>query len=98
LAARKFEDDVPEEVKGRRLQEIIALQAEHSLASNQADVGKVFEILVEGPSRKSDEEYCGRNSQNKMIVFPRQDVKAGDYVKVLVERCSQATLMGHLVD
>lgn len=98
LAARKFEDDVPEDVKGRRLQEIIALQAEHSLASNQADIGKVFEVLVEGPSRKSDEEYCGRNSQNKMIVFPRQDVKAGDYVKVLVERCSQATLMGRLVD
>lgn len=98
LAARKFEDDVPEDVKGRRLQEIITLQAEHSLASNQADIGKVFEVLVEGPSRKSDEEYCGRNSQNKMIVFPRQDVKAGDYVKVLVERCSQATLMGRLVD
>lgn len=98
LAARKFEDDVPEEVKGRRLQEIIALQAEHSLASNQADIGKVFEVLVEGPSRKSDEEYCGRNSQNKMIVFPRQGVKAGDYVKVFVERCSQATLMGRLVD
>lgn len=98
LAARKFEDDVPEEVKGRRLQEIIALQAEHSLSSNQADVGKVFEVLVEGPSRKTDAEFCGRNSQNKMLVFPRQDVKAGDYVKVLVERCSQATLMGRLVD
>lgn len=98
LAARKFEDDVPEEVKGRRLQAIIALQAEHSLASNQADVGKVFDVLVEGPSRKTDAEFCGRNSQNKMLVFPRQGVKAGDYVKVLVERCSQATLMGCLVD
>lgn len=98
LAARKFEDDVPDEVKGRRLQAIIALQAEHSLASNQADVGKVFDVLVEGPSRKTDAEFCGRNSQNKMLVFPRQGVKAGDYVKVLVERCSQATLMGCLVD
>ena len=98
LAARKFEDDVPEEVKGRRLQEIIDLQGQHSLVSNQADLGKVFEVLVEGPSRKSDEHFCGRNSQNKMLVFPHQGVKAGQYVNVLVERVTQATLIGRIVD
>lgn len=98
LAARKFEDDVPEEVKGRRLQEIIDLQGQHSLESNQADLGKVFEVLVEGPSRKSDEHFCGRNSQNKMLVFPHQGVKAGQYVNVLVERVTQATLIGRIVD
>jgi tRNA-2-methylthio-N6-dimethylallyladenosine synthase len=98
LAARKFEDDVPEEVKGRRLQEIIDLQGQHSLVSNQADLGKVFEVLVEGPSRKSDEHFCGRNSQNKMLVFPHQGVKAGQYVQVLVERVTQATLIGRIVD
>lgn len=98
LAARKFEDDVPEEVKSRRLQEIIDLQSKLSLLSNEQDVGKTFEVLVEGPSRKSDAHFCGRNSQNKMIVFPRGNTKAGDYVKVKVDRCTQATLLGELVD
>jgi tRNA-2-methylthio-N6-dimethylallyladenosine synthase len=58
----------------------------------------VFEVLVEGPSRKSDEHFCGRNSQNKMLVFPHQGVKAGQYVQVLVERVTQATLIGRIVD
>jgi tRNA-2-methylthio-N6-dimethylallyladenosine synthase len=98
LAARKFEDDVPEEVKSRRLQEIIDLQGQHSLASNEADLGKVFEVLVEGPSRKSEAHFCGRNSQNKMLVFPHEGVKAGQYVNVLVERCTQATLIGRIVE
>jgi tRNA-2-methylthio-N6-dimethylallyladenosine synthase len=98
LAARKYEDDIPEDVKGRRLQEIIALQGQLSLESNKQDVGKVFEVLVEGPSRKSDEHFCGRNSQNKMLVFPRQQVKAGDYVKVVVDDCTQATLIGRMVN
>ncbi len=98
LAARKYTDDIPEEVKSRRLQEIISLQNEMSLKSNEADLGKVFEVLVEGPSRKSELHYCGRNSQNKMIVFPKGDVKKGDYRKVKVTHCTQATLIGELVE
>jgi tRNA-2-methylthio-N6-dimethylallyladenosine synthase len=98
LAARKYADDIPEEVKSRRLQEIIALQNEMSLKSNEADLGKVFEVLVEGPSRKSELHFCGRNSQNKMIVFPKGDVKKGDYRKVRVTHCTQATLIGELVE
>lgn len=97
LAARKFEDDIAEEVKSRRLQEIIQLQNHQSLLSNEADLGKTFEVLVEGPSRKSDEHYCGRNSQNKMIVFPREGVQRGDYVYVKVISCTQATLRGEIV-
>ncbi len=98
LAARKYTDDIPEEVKSRRLQEIISLQNEMSLKSNEADLGKVFEVLVEGPSRKSELHYCGRNSQNKMIVFPKGDVRKGDYRKVKVTHCTQATLIGELVE
>lgn len=98
LAARKYADDIPEEVKSRRLQEIIALQNEMSLKSNEADLGKVFDVLVEGPSRKSELHFCGRNSQNKMIVFPKGDVKKGDYRKVRVTHCTQATLIGELVE
>lgn len=98
LAARKYADDIPEEVKSRRLQEIITLQNEMSLKSNEADLGKVFEVLVEGPSRKSELHFCGRNSQNKMIVFPKGDVKKGDYRKVRVTHCTQATLIGELVE
>lgn len=98
LAARKYTDDIPEEVKSRRLQEIISLQNEMSLKSNEADLGKVFEVLVEGPSRKSELHYCGRNSQNKMIVFPKGDVKKGDYRKVKVTHCTQATLIGELLE
>lgn len=97
LAARKYPDDVPEEVKSRRLQEIIQLQNRQSLLSNQADVGKVFEVLVEGPSKKSADHFCGRNSQNKMIVFPRGQVAKGDYVQIKVVSCTQATLLGELV-
>jgi tRNA-2-methylthio-N6-dimethylallyladenosine synthase len=98
LAARKFEDDIPEEVKSRRLQEIISLQAELSMKSNEKDIGRIFKVLVEGPSRKSDEHFCGRNSQNKMIVFPKASAKAGDYVWVKVHHCTQATLLGELVE
>lgn len=97
LAARKYEDDVPEEVKSKRLQEIIDLQFKISLASNQKDIGQVFEVLVEGPSKKSAEDHCGRNSQNKMIVFPKGSSQKGDYVQVLVESCTQATLIGRII-
>ena len=97
LAERKFEDDVPEEVKTRRLTEIINLQMEHSLERNQAHVGKTFEVLIEGPSKKSDQHLCGRNSQNTMIVFPREQFKAGQYVQVAVSDCTAATLIGKVV-
>jgi tRNA-2-methylthio-N6-dimethylallyladenosine synthase len=90
-----YEDDVPEEEKTRRLTEVIALQNELSLESNRKDVGKVFEVLVEGKSKRSDEQLCGRTSQNKMVVFDRIDgVKTGDYVEVEITRCSSATLFG----
>ena len=94
LAARKYPDDIPPEVKNRRLQEIIALQSELSLIDNRADIGQVFEVLVEGPSRKSNEQMCGRNSQNKMCVFDGLGALPGDYVHVRIDSCTQATLIG----
>ena len=94
LAARKYPDDIPAEVKNRRLQEIIALQSELSLSDNRDDVGQVFEVLVEGPSRKSKEQMCGRNSQNKMCVFDGLGAAPGDYVLVRIDSCTQATLIG----
>jgi len=94
LAARKYPDDIPTEVKNRRLQEIIALQSELSLSDNRNDVGQVFEVLVEGPSRKSKEQMCGRNSQNKMCVFDGLGAAPGDYVQVRIDSCTQATLIG----
>ncbi len=97
LAARKYLDDVPEEVKSHRLQEIIDLQHKLSLISNQKDVGKVFEVLVEGSSKKTSDDHCGRNSQNKMIVFPKGNSQKGDYVQVLIESCTQATLIGRII-
>ncbi len=97
LAARKYPDDVPLEVKKRRLNEIIALQGEHSLASNRRDLGKVFRVLVEKESRRSTAHLCGRNDQNKMVVFGRQDWQPGQYVNVLIEDCTSATLIGRVV-
>lgn len=98
IAAKKFEDDVPEKVKSRRLNEIIQLQQSMSLELNKKDIGKTFEVLVEKVSKKSDQELAGRNSQNKMIVFPRKNYKPGDYVMVKVHDCTAATLMGAAVD
>lgn len=97
FAARKFEDDVPDEVKSRRLEEIIELQNRLSLESNQKDVGKTFEVLIEGVSKKSENRLFGRNSQNKVVVFDRGDQQIGDYVMVKVNDCSSATLLGELV-
>lgn len=94
FSARHFADDVPDEVKGRRLNEIIALQNELSVESNRRDVGKEFTILVEGESKRSAEQLCGRTSQNKMVVFDRGDHKAGDYVRVRITGSSSATLFG----
>lgn len=97
LAAKKFAEDVAEDVKKRRLQQIIQKQNEHSLVRNQQDVGKIFEVLVEGPSKKSNDYLQGRNSANKVIVFPKENFQKGQYVKVLVENCTAATLLGKAV-
>lgn len=94
FSARHYADDVPEEEKGRRLSEIIALQAELSTQSNKRDEGKEFEVLVEGASKRSDEQLCGRTSQNKMVVFDRGNHHAGDYVCVRITGSSPATLFG----
>jgi tRNA-2-methylthio-N6-dimethylallyladenosine synthase len=93
-AARKYEDDVPEDVKQRRLEEIITLQREHSLQSNQRDVGTEATVLVEGTSKKSDEQLRGRTDTNKMVVFDREDYEKGDYVNVRITDCTSATLLG----
>jgi tRNA-2-methylthio-N6-dimethylallyladenosine synthase len=98
LAARKYPDDIPEAVKKVRLQEIIRLQTQVSFRHNQRDIGKVFEVLIEGNSRRSDKDFCGRNSQNKMVVFPKADgLKPGDYVYVEVHDATSATLLGRIV-
>ena len=97
LAARHYPDDVPLDVKTRRLNEIITLQSELSLKSNQNDIGKTFKVLVEGPSKKNPDELCGRSGSNKMCVFPGCGHKAGDYVDVKVLSCTSATLIGKLV-
>jgi tRNA-2-methylthio-N6-dimethylallyladenosine synthase len=97
LAAKKYDDDVPEESKTRRLNEIIKLQNKLSLKSKTNDVGKTFEVLIEGVSKKSGSELFGRTSQNKVVVFPKNGQEAGNYIKVNVESCTSATLMGKTV-
>ena len=94
FAQRNLGDDIPEDVKTRRLTEIIDLQNRLSEESNKRDVGKEFEILVECTSKRSEEQLSGRTSQNKMVVFDRGDHKVGDYVKVRITGCSSATLFG----
>jgi len=93
-AARRMQDDVPEDVKARRLTEIIELQNKLSEESKKKDIGKRFKVLVEGVSKKSDEQFYGRTSQNKVVVFPKEDSKIGDYVFVKVHESTQATLIG----
>jgi len=99
LAQRRYEDDIPEEVKKRRLQEIVEVQGKLSHQSNLQDVGKTFKVLIEASSKRSDKDWMGRNSQNKVIVFPKgnADMKPGDYAMVKVRECTQATLLGELV-
>lgn len=94
MAGRKMEDDVPEPVKKRRLQEIIELQREHSLHRTQQHLGKIEEVLIEKESKKSDLHWSGRNTQNTMVVFPKEHYKVGDFVKVKIEDCTSATLLG----
>lgn len=98
LAAKSYTDDIPLSVKKKRLDEIIKKQNELSLLSNQRDLGKVHRVLIEGPSRRSDKKWQGRNSANKVIIFPEQNNKKGEYVNVLVEDCTGATLLGKIVD
>ena len=97
FAAKHLPDDVPDEVKTRRLSEIIALQNELSEASNRRDVGREFEVLVEGRSKRSDAQLSGRTSQNKVVVFDRGVHDVGDYVRVRITGCSSATLFGEEV-
>ncbi|HZG25526.1 MAG TPA: radical SAM protein, partial [Chitinophagaceae bacterium] len=98
LAARRFEDDIPETVKKRRLQEIVALHRRQALVSMQNDLGKTFHVLIEGDSKKSADCWAGRNNQNKLIVFPKKyyDLKKGDYVFVKINECTSATLIGEV--
>jgi tRNA-2-methylthio-N6-dimethylallyladenosine synthase len=100
LAARRYTDDVPEEVKKRRLEEIVRLQNRLSLEKNREDLGKSFEVLIEGNSKKSVDDWRGRNSQNKVIVFPKADhpYRKGDYVQVKVNDCTGATLIGRIIE
>jgi len=98
LAAKRLEDDVPEEVKKRRLTEIVSKQRGHSLLSLENQVGKVHRVLIEGLSKRSDHDFCGRSDQNSMVVFPVVDsYKIGDYVDVLGETCTSATLIGKII-
>jgi len=96
LASRRYSDDIPEEVKKRRLDEIVKLQNRLSLEKNRRDVGRIFDVLIEGDSRKSSADWRGRNSQNKVVVFPKDGsaLKKGEYASVSIEDCTGATLIG----
>jgi tRNA-2-methylthio-N6-dimethylallyladenosine synthase len=96
-AARKMEDDIPEDTKKRRLREIIDLQQKHGLYRTQQHLGKVEEVLIEGTSKKSDRHWMGRNSQNTVVVFPKAHYKIGDFVNVKINDCTSATLIGEAV-
>ncbi len=96
-AARKLKDDVPESLKSERLSQMIALQNRNSLRAKKGDIGMIFEVLIEGFSKRSKEFQSGRTSQNKVVVFPGIDLKKGEYVKVLIEKCTSATLIGRAI-
>ena len=96
-AAKKLKDDVSDEIKKKRLQQIIDKQTEHSLLRNKLDVGKIFNVLIEGTSKRSDDFLQGRNSANKVVVFPRENYQKGEYVNVLIENCTGATLVGKVL-
>lgn len=99
LAAKRYADDIPEEVKKRRLTEVVEKQRSHSLFRLQQQVGKVHKVLIEGFSKRSDKDYCGRNDQNAMVVFPVDSrYEVGNYVNVLAETCTSATLIGKIID
>ncbi len=96
LAERRFQDDVPEAIKGKRLNEIIEKQLSHSLTSHQKQVGTLQKVLVEGPSKRSEDFFCGRNGRNSMVVFPKENAIKGNYVLVRIEECTSATLLGKI--
>ena len=99
LAHRKYEDDIPLETKKKRLTEVIHLQSKISLEHNLKDIGKTFKVLIEGTSKKSDQDFKGRNTQNKMVIFPvKEGLKPGDYVDVQILEANSATLKGQIVD
>lgn len=98
LAQKKYEDDIPEDVKKRRLQEIIEIQTQINKELNEAEVGKTYEVLVEGTSKRDKNDLRGRNSQNKMIIFPKENYKPGDFVMVKVEKATSATLIGKAIE
>ena len=97
LAAKKLEDDIPEEVKMQRLAEIVALQQKHSLYRTQQYIGKTVEVLVEKQSKKSDQHWSGRTDYNTVTVFPKGNYKLGDFVNVKISDCTSATLIGEAV-
>ena len=97
LAERKYDDNVPLQIKKSRLQKVIDLQREHSLIKNEKNVGKVMQVLVEGPSKKSPLEFCGRNDENYKVVFPKEDAQKGTYINVLINSFTSATLKGKIV-
>jgi len=96
-AARKLKDDVSESVKSSRLSEMISLQNRLSIKSKKDDIGMVFEVLTEGFSKRSSDFLSGRTSQNKVVVFPACGQNKGDYIRVLIERCTSATLIGKCI-
>ena len=98
LAARKYTDDIPEEVKSRRLTEIIDMQKKLSLISNKRDIGITVEVLVESNSKRSEDHLSGRSSEGKVVVFPKKNFKPGDYVFVKITDCTGGTLMGEALD
>lgn len=97
LAERRFKDDVPEDVKSRRLNEIIEVQLASSLFWHQKQIGRVKKVLVEGKSKRSDEEWCGRDGRNSMVIFPKGNFGKGQYVMVRITDCTSATLKGEVV-
>ena len=97
MAARKMEDDIPLDVKKRRLAEIIALQQEHSHYRTQKHIGQIEEVLIEKDSKKSDQHWAGRNTQNTVVVFPKEQYKPGDFVNVRITECTSTTLIGEAV-
>jgi tRNA-2-methylthio-N6-dimethylallyladenosine synthase len=99
LAAKRYDDDVPADVKKKRLQEIVEVQNRLSRESNLQDIGKTFKVLIEGDSKRSDKDWMGRSTQNKVVVFPKENygLKKGDYAEVTVYESTQATLLGKII-
>ncbi|MCZ6520188.1 MAG: TRAM domain-containing protein, partial [Bacteroidetes bacterium] len=98
LAEKKLEDDIPQETKKRRLNEIIQKQQKHSLQRNQMDLGQVKKVLIEGYSKRSNDQLMGRTDANKVVVFPKQNYERGQYVNLLIKDCTAATLFGEVID